>query len=202
MRACVPRWGATDGRKGQDVIKKLKGILGLGIGPSEYAPNPSVIGSVEQSSSGNAVLRIGKATVTDEDHPSWTQTEYVVLTPEERDHLINVLDSQNGYRTIKCGDIVGESAIVLAVHYVNGGGGGERRTGTVLGWIDHKRTYVVYTADPYGEVGNGTYRVDSTRANNAYVARLLDHHFNHFNSTPPAITYARVAERDRLTADS
>lgn len=184
------------------MIKKLRGILGLGVGPSEYAPNPSVIGAVEQSPAGNAVLRIGKATVTDEDHPSWTQTEYVVLTPEERDRLIDVLDSQNGYRTIKCGDIVGVGLIVLAVQYVNGSGGGDRRIGTVLAWDDHKHEYAVFTADPYGEVGNGTYRKDSQRALNAYIARLNDHLFRHFNSTPPTITYARVAERDRLTEDS
>lgn len=176
----------------------LKRILGLAIGPSEYAPKPSVIGEIEQSGTGNTVLRVGKATVTDPDAVSWTQTEHVVLNPEERDELIGVLTSHQTYKTIKTGDIVGDSAIVLAVHYVNGSGGNEKRTGTVLGWIDHKRTYVVYTADAYGEVGNGTYRTDSTRANNAYVARLTDHHFRHFNSTPPHITYAHVAERDRL----
>jgi hypothetical protein len=201
VRACVPRWDVqkTEGKK--NVIKKLKGILGLGIGPSEYAPNPSVIGSVEQSNAGNAVLRIGKATVTDGDHPSWTQTEYVVLSPEERDNLIDVLDSQNGYRTVKCGDIVGVGSIVLAVQYANGAGGGERRIGTVLAWTDHKREYVVYTVDPYGEVSNGTYTFDEQRALNAYIARSNDHLFRHFNAKPPAITYAHVAERDILKGD-
>lgn len=180
------------------MIKKLRGILGLGVGPSDYSPTPSVIGAVEQSSSGNAVLRIGKATVTDTDHPSWTQTEYVVLTSGERNELIDTLASQQDYQTIRTGDIVGDSAIVLAVHYVNGRSGNEGKIGTVLGWIDHKMTYVVYTADPYGEVGNATYRTDSTQANNAYIARLTDHHFRHFNSTPPTLTYAHVADLDKL----
>jgi len=184
------------------VIKKLKGILGLGVGPSEYAPNPSVIGAVEQSSSGNAVLRIGKATVTDGDHPSWTQTEHVVLTPEERDVLIDGLDAQRGYRTIRTGDIVGLGQIVLAVQYVNGAGGNDKKIGTVLAWDDHKREYVVYTADPYGHVGNGLYRADGQRAHNAYMARATDHFSRHFNTTPPTLTYAHVAERDRLTVTS
>jgi len=200
VRACVPRWDVTDGRD-EDVIKKLKRILGLALGPSEYAPNPSVIGSVEQSPSGNAVLRIGKATVPDEGHPSWTQTEHVVLNDEERDELIAVLDSQRGYRTVKCGDIVGVGSIVLAVQYAHGGGGGEHRIGTALAWTDHKREYVVYTVDPYGEVSNGTYTFDEQRALNAYIARSNDHLFRHFNAKPPAITYGHVAERDVLKGD-
>lgn len=184
------------------MIKKLKGILGLGVGPSEYAPNPSVIGAIEQAPSGNAVLRIGKATVTDEDHPSWVQSEYVVLTSEERDTLIDTLDAQRGYRTIKTGDIVGFGEIVLAVQYVNGSGGNDKRIGTVLAWNDHKREYVVYTADPYGHVGNGLYRMDGQRAHNAYMARATDHFFRHFNTTPPTLTYAHVPEQDRLTVTS
>jgi hypothetical protein len=206
VRARVPRWDARKYRKGRDVIKKLKRILGLAIGPSEYSPNPSVIGSVEETPSGNTALRIGKVIAPEGDReqafPSWQQSEYVVINSEERRELITTLESQDDYKTIKCGDIVGESAIVLAVHYVNGAGGGEQRIGTILGWIDHKNTYVIYTADPYGEVGNGTYRVDSQRANNAYIARLNDHFFRHFNSIPPTITYAHVAERDRLTVTS
>lgn len=184
------------------MIKKLKGILGLGVGPSEYTPNPSVIGEVEQSESGNAVLRIGRATVSDVDFPSWTQTEHVVLVPEERDALIDALDAQRGYRTIRTGDIVGRGQIVLAVQYVNGSGGNDKKIGTVLSWDDRKHEYVVYTADPYGEVSNGTYRKDQQRALNAYVARLNDHLFRHFNTTPPYITYAPVAQPDRLTVTS
>lgn len=184
------------------MIKKLKGILGLGVGPSEYTPNPSVIGEVEQSESGNAVLRIGKATVPDGDFPSWTQTEHVVLVPEERDALIDALDAQRGYHTIKTGDIVGRGQIVLAVQYVNGAGGNDKKIGTALTWDDYKREYVIYTVDPYGEVGNGTYRRDQQRALNAYVARLNDHLFGHFNTTPPHITYAQVAQSDRLTVTS
>ena len=176
----------------------LKRILGLAIGPSEYAPNPSVIGSVEQSNTGNAVLRVGKATVTDEDSPSWTQTEHVVMNPQERDELVAALKAQRKYKTVEVGDIVGSGSVALAVQYVNGGGGGESRVGTVLSWDDHKREYIVHTADPYGDLSNGTYSTDSQRALNAFVARLNDHLFRHFNATPPHITYAHVAERDRL----
>lgn len=184
------------------MIKKLKRVAGLALGPSEYAPQPSVIGEIEQSGSGNAVLRVGKATVTDPDAVSWTQTEHVVLTPEERDEVISVLTSHQGYKTIKVGDIVGLGAIVLAVQYVNGSGGGDRRIGTVLAWDDHKHEYIVFTADPYGDVDNGLYRKDQQRALNAYIARLNDHLFRHFNSTPPHITYTHVAEQDRLTVTS
>lgn len=183
----------------------LKRILGLAIGPSEYAPEPSVIGSVEQSNSGNAVLRVGKVIAAEGDRdkpfPTWQQTEYVVMNPEERDELIAELESQIEYKTIKCGDIVGSGSIVLAVQYVNGAGGGDRRIGTVLSWDDYKREYIVHTADPYGELSNGNYSRDSQRALNAFVARLNDHLFRHFNVTPPHITYAHVAERDRLKGD-
>jgi hypothetical protein len=188
------------------VIKKLKRILGLAIGPSEYAPNPSVIDSVEETPSGNVVLRIGKVIAPEGDReqafPSWQQSEHVVINAEERDELIATLESQVDYKTIKCGDIVGMGSIVLAVQYANGAGGGERRIGTVLAWTDHKREYVVYTVDPYGEVSNGTYTFDEQRALNAYIARSNDHLFRHFNAKPPAITYAHVAERDILKGDS
>lgn len=186
------------------MIKKLRQALGKAIGPSEWAPLPVVIGSVEQSESGNTVLRVGKLTIDDPDTNtgSWTQTEHVVLVPEERDELIGVLVSQQEYQTIKVGDLVGLGLIVLAVQYVNGVGGSDQRIGTVLAWDDHKAEYAVFTADPYGDVGNGTYRRDSQRALNAYIARLNDHLFRHFNSIPPHITYAHVAERDRLDVNS
>lgn len=185
------------------MIRKLKSVIGALVGPSEWAPLPSVVGSVEQSNTGNTVLRIGKVTVPDPDSNGirWTQTEYVVATPEERDELIAVLESQREYQTIKAGDIVAMGAIVLAVHYANGSGGGTGRIGTVLAWDDHKREYIVWTADAYGGLSNGTYRTDQQKALNAYMARLNDHLFRHFNSTPPTLTYATVADRDKLTAD-
>lgn len=206
MRACVPRWGGWKTERTKSVIKKLKRILGLAIGPSEYAPNPSVIGSVEETPSGNTALRIGKVIAPEGDReqafPSWQQSEYVVINSEERDELIATLESQRDYQTIKVGDIVGLGAIVLAVHYANGSGGGDQRIGTVLAWDDHKHEYVIFTANPYGNVDNGLYRKDQQRALNAYIARLNDHLFRHFNSTPPHITYAPVAPTDRLTVTS
>lgn len=44
----------------------------------------SVIGEVSKSTLGNIILRVGH---TNNDR-SWTQTEYVVLTQDERDALI------------------------------------------------------------------------------------------------------------------
>jgi hypothetical protein len=188
-------------RKGQRVIKKLTRALGSKIGPSEWAPLPVVIGAIEQSETGNTIVRVGKMTITDPDANTgtWTQTACLVMVPEERDELIDVLTSQRSYQTIKVGDVAGsQQAIVLAVHYVNGAGGGDRRIGTVLAWDDFKREYIIWTADPYGDVLNGTYATDEQRALNAYAARLNDHLFRHFNSTPPTLTYAAVADRDKL----
>lgn len=179
-------------------MRKLKDVLGRALGRSEHAPEPGVIGSIEGTEAGNLAIRIGRWLRSG----GWEQKEYVVLTSEERDELIGVLESHQGYRTVKCGDIVGVGSIVLAVQYANGAGGGERRIGTVLAWTDHKREYVVYTVDPYGEVSNGTYTFDEQRALNAYIARSNDHLFRHFNAKPPAITYAHVAERDVLKGDS
>lgn len=186
------------------VIKKLKRVLGALIGPSEWAPLPSVIGSVEQSSTGKTVIRVGKMTVADPDADgkSWTQTEYVVMAPEELTELIDVLESQQKYRTVKVGDTVGIGCVVMAVQYVNATVDPGRRIGTALTWDNHRREHVVFTVDAYGNVDNGLYRKNEQRALNAYIARLNDHLFRHFNSSPPYITYAPVPERDRLTVTS
>ncbi len=47
----------------------------------------------------------------------------------------------------------------------------------------------------------GTYTHDGQRALNAYITRVDEHLFPHFNAKPPTITYAAVAERDKLKAD-
>lgn len=187
------------------MIKKLNRVLGALIGPSEWVTaRTSVIGSVEQSSTGKTVIRVGVLTVDDPetDSKSWTQSEYIVMQPEELDELIDVLDSQREYKTVKIGDIVGMGCVVMGVHYVNATADPHMRTGTALAWNDHKREYVVFTIDAYGNVDNGLYRKDQQRALNAYTARMNDHLFRHFNSTPPTLTYASVPERDRLTVTS
>lgn len=186
------------------MIKKLKSALGRLVGPSEWAPLPSVIGSVEQPISGNTVLRVGKMTIDDPDKRSgsWTQTEHIALKPKERDELIDVLKSHQECQTVEIGDTVGMGCVVMGVHYVNATADPHMRTGTALAWDDHRREYVVFTIDAYGNADNGLYRKDQQRALNAYTARMNDHLFRHFNSTPPTLTYAHVPEPDRLTVTS
>jgi len=46
--------------------------------PSQWTPEPSVIGEIETSAAGNVILRVGKLHSI-----GWTQTEHVVLTPDE-----------------------------------------------------------------------------------------------------------------------
>jgi hypothetical protein len=186
------------------VIKKLKSALGRLVGPSEWAPLPSVIGSVEQAPGRNTIVRVGKMTIDDPDERSgsWTQTEHIALKPSERDELIDVLSSHQECRTVKIGDTVGAGYVVMGVHYVNATADPHMRTGTALAWNDRKREYAVFTIDARGNADNGLYREDSQRALNAYTARMNDHLFRHFNSTPPTLTYAAVPERDRLTVTS
>lgn len=186
------------------MIKKLKRVIGALVGPSEWAPFPSVIGSVEQSMTGKTVIRVGKLTVADPDidGKSWTQTEHVVMTPGEREDLIDALTSHRECRTVEVGDTVGMGCVVMGVHYVNATADPHMRTGTALAWDDQRREHVVFTIDAYGNADNGLYRKDQQRALNAYTARMNDHLFRHFNSTPPTLTYASVPERDRLTVTS
>lgn len=77
--------------------------LGFALGRSFYSPNPTVIGAVEKTGSGNTAIRIGTVlevgtvvqteppTVVGEDNGSWEQTGYVVLTPAERLELVSRL---------------------------------------------------------------------------------------------------------------
>lgn len=53
-----------------------------------YRPNPDVVGDVEQSHSGNSILRVGTY-YRAERH--WMQSAYIVLTPRERERLIAAL---------------------------------------------------------------------------------------------------------------
>ena len=47
---------------------------------AHVAPAPSVIGEVETSIKGNVILRVGRLA---DDRSHWSQTEHVVMTPDE-----------------------------------------------------------------------------------------------------------------------
>lgn len=69
------RENATDGTVHTASPLGLLGPLGL-------------IGDVDQAPAGNSILRIGRAL---SDGHGWMQTEYIVLTPAERETLIAAL---------------------------------------------------------------------------------------------------------------
>lgn len=160
-----------------------------------------VIGRVDQAGSGKSIIEIG--TINDDE--SWTKITdggHIALDPSEREDLIDVLKSHREYRMIELGDTVGAGLTVLAVQYLNGTADGGRLRGTVLAWDDDKREYAVLTADPYGDMHHGTFTPDSQRALNAYITRINEHLYTHFNASPPSITFGHVAERDKLTAEA
>lgn len=66
-------------------MSKLYGLRVI----STYAKT-SVIGPVEKSVSNNTILRVGKMN----QDGSWTQTEHVVLTPDELREFIAELQKQ------------------------------------------------------------------------------------------------------------
>lgn len=65
-------------------------VLGAQI-PSYLDEPRSVIGDVGKAPAGNITLRIGRELP---DSPGWTQTEYVVLTPDEAEALRGELDDK------------------------------------------------------------------------------------------------------------
>lgn len=171
-------------------IRKLLGsALGRGMGSGE----PSVIGRIEQSRSGNSILEIGKWLTAG----GWTKTEHVALNPDEREALIEELAAHRpghpGVQFIKVGDTIGTlGAHVLAAQYVHGDDS-QRVLGTILAYQAHKQEYVVLTAGSDGSVENGTYTTDEQRALDAYVTRVNDHLFKFSGAKPPTLTYAAVA---------
>lgn len=185
-------------------------IYGNKLGKSDYSDCVPVIGSVSSSGTGNTVIEVGV-----EHGGGWQKTGlagttevprgagHIVLTPEEREELIETLESHRGYRMIKLGDRVGQNgAVVLAVQYLNASADDGRLRGTVLAWDDSKREYAVLMADPYGDVHHGTYTSDPQGALNAYATRTIEHLYTHFNASPPSITFGHVAERDKLRSDA
>ncbi|MFE0472620.1 hypothetical protein ACFW2V_13495 [Streptomyces sp. NPDC058947] len=184
------------------MIKKLKRALGMEV--ADGRPGADVIGRVSTSHSGNSILEIGRFN----EDGSWTKVQdggHIALTPEEREKLIEVLESHRRYKVIELGDtvtVVGDEFEVLAVQYLNATADGGRLRGTVLAYCDRKREYAVFTANPYGEVNYGTYTHSSQDALNAYATRIVEHLYPHFNASPPNLTFAHVAERDKLTSDA
>lgn len=176
-------------------------MYGNEIGKSDYSDCVPVIGRVEQSGSGNTVIEVGV-----EHGNGWQKigqsgtTEvprgagHIVLTPAEREGLISELESQRDYRLVKLGDVLGGpvAATVLAVSYREDG------VGAVLAYSEHKREYWVWTVDAKGEVGNGFHSFDREVAMNRYAVRTVEHLFTHHNRSAPALTFAHVADRDKM----
>jgi hypothetical protein len=182
------------------VIKMLTRALGKAVA-SKAKATLGVIGRVEWlPTSRNSVLEIGTLNADE----SWTKVQdggHIALTPDEREELIKVLESHREYKVLELGDTVnvaGEEYKVAAVQYLNATADGGRLRGTILAYCDSKRTWGVFTANPYGEVNYGTYEPDSQRALNAYAVRIVEHLYPHFNASPPSITFGHVAERDKL----
>lgn len=172
------------------VLKKALGTVRPGLG---------VIGRVDRAPSGKTIIEIGHG-FPDGTWEKITDGGHVALSPDERERLIKVLESHREYKVIELGDTVAISYTVIAVQYLNATADGGSLRGTVLAYSSHKREWAVLTADPHGEVANGTYTFDQQRALNAYITRINEHLFPHFNAQPPNITFAPVAERDRLKA--
>lgn len=175
-------------------IKKLGkalGIVGNALG---------VIGRVSKlENNGRTVIEIGHG-YPDGTWEKITDGGHIVLQPAERERLIKVLESHREYKVIELGDTVALSFTVIAVQYLNASADGGRLQGTILAYSEHKREWAVLTADPYGEVRYGTYTSDQQRALIAYITRVNEHLFPHFNVRAPYVTFAPVAERNRLKA--
>lgn len=66
------------------------GPLGTDL-DQKYMLEVSAIGAIDQSTTGNSILRVGQFNTREK---AWHQTEHIVLTPVERDRLINILIDQ------------------------------------------------------------------------------------------------------------
>lgn len=179
------------------MVKALKWVLGALAGDNKRT-GFGVIGRVELSQSGNTIIETGVMN----DDKSWTETEkggHLVLRPEEREELIGVLESHRMAPRYEVGDKIGGhlNAVIISVQY-HEGLGGERPTGTVLAYADHKGEYWVWSLDAMGVPGNGTYSYDLETALNKYTVRLAENLYSHFNRRPPALTFSYVADRDRV----
>lgn len=170
------------------VLKKAIGTIRPGFG---------VIGRIDKSQTGKTVIEIGHG-FPDGTWEKITDGGHIALSPEEREKLIKVLESHRDVRTYEIGDPVGVGFEVVAVQYLNATADGGRLQGTILAYADHKREWAVLTAFANGAVEYGTYTHDVQRAMNAYYTRIGEHLFPHFNVKAPNVTYAHVADRDKL----
>lgn len=175
------------------MVKGLKDILGKAMGRPESTPEPDVIGAVEVSKSGNSILRLGRWLL----NATWEQKGHVVLTSVEREELIEVLESHRDYHLIKVGDVI-DGAFVIAVQYVNPGSDSRELRGTILTYHYDKREWTVLSASPQGDLNFGTRTPDRKRALDAYATRTTEHLYMPFATSPPVLTFADVAESDRL----
>jgi hypothetical protein len=164
-------------------LKRALGVLTLGV-----------IGRVTPWNDGKTIIETGKGV----ESGGWEKSGHIVLTSEEREELIDVLKSHRDYRRVEIGDVVGGpvAATVMAVSYREDG------TGVVLAHSEHKREYWVWTIDAKGEVHNGSSSFDGERARNKYAVRVTESLFLHYNTTPPTLTFAHVADRDKLKSDA
>ena len=183
------------------MIKTLKGALGK-IVAERAKPTLGVVGHVEWlPESRNTVLEIGAL----DGDGSWAKVKdagRVALTPDEREELIEVLESHRDYQYIKVGDIVGVGFTVIAVQYVNTGSDGRELRGTVLAYNDNKREWGVWTTSPQDDLAHGTNTFDGHRALNAFSVRTTEHLYLKFNTSPPVLTFGHVTERDKLGTDA
>jgi hypothetical protein len=86
----------------------------------------------------------------------------------------------------KPGDTVA-GATVLACHIhgtsIDHGGG------VLLGWLNHKREYVVWSLDNEGTPGNGYYTSDINKTLLNYSQRSIAKLYAHFNKKAPEISF-------------
>jgi hypothetical protein len=182
------------------MIKMLKRALGREVGDGRL-PNQGLVGRVDLAPAGNSILEIGSLNTDG----SWTKVQdggHIALTPGEREELIEALESHRDVKVIEVSDVIGTGYTVLAAQYLNATADSGELRGTLLTWHDSKREYGIFTAFANGAVEYGSFPKDSQGALNAYATRIVEHLYPHFNASPPTLTFAAVAERDKLKADS
>lgn len=180
------------------MIKKLRSALGRTAATRHR--EFGVLGQVDRAPGGNSIFEVG----TLNDDGSWTKTVdggHIVLSPDERDEAISALESHRPYQFIKVGDIV-NGAHVYGAQYVNTSSDSRELRGTILAYDPNKREWIVWTANPQGELAFSTRTFDQQAALNAYSVRTTEHLYRYFNTMPPVLTFGHVAERDKLKSEA
>lgn len=179
------------------MIKTITRILGLRSGPQQW--DYGVIGRITRHDDRKTIIETGQVT----ESGGWEKTPgagHIVIDVADRTELISVLESHNETPRIQVGDTVGGAlcAVVMAVHAHGVIPGEGTARGVALAYSGHKHEYWVWTVNLDGSLNNGVHTSDLQRALNAYGARMLGRLYSYFNLAAPALTYATVAERDRL----